>query len=181
MLTLSLLRHAKSSWDSPAQDDFDRPLAARGLVAAPLMAGVIAARGITPGVILCSTSVRTRATLALVLPAFGVASPPVWFEDGLYLATASRLFERIRHLRPHYRSVMVIGHNPGLHDLAMMLVQATPDEASRALAAKFPTAGLAVLTFPVLAWHDVVPATGHLDLFVTPGLLKKPGTAAEAG
>lgn len=173
MLTLSLLRHAKSSWDHPGADDFDRPLAERGLKAAPLMGAYIANNGLRPDLILCSAAVRTRATLDLVMPAFDPAPPSLAYEDGLYLATASQLLSRLRGISSRWSKVMLIGHNPGFHDLAVSLTQNTSDPDAVALAGKYPTATLAVLTFNTVSWSKIAPRTGKLTHFVTPASLQK--------
>jgi phosphohistidine phosphatase len=168
MLTLALLRHAKSSWDDPTADDADRPLSPRGIAAAPVMAAFMASHEIRPDLVLCSASRRTRETLAFVLAAFGKGQPRVLIEESLYLATASSLLDRVRRLPMRPRCVMVIGHNPGLHDLALLLAEPAATDGYRALSAKFPTAGLAVVSFAVSSWADVGPGRGRLDVFMTP-------------
>lgn len=173
MLTLSLLRHAKSSWDPPGTDDFDRPLAERGLKAAPVIGAYIASHELRPELILCSAAVRTRATLDLVMPFFDPAPPALAYEEGLYLATASQLLARLRNISTRWSKVMLIGHNPGFHDLAMALTADTSSPMAIALAQKYPTATLAVLTFDTQDWSKIAPATGHLTRFVTPASLQK--------
>ena len=113
MLTLSLLRHAKSSWDDASLEDFDRPLAERGKAAAQRMGAYMAAQGIAPELILCSTAVRARQTLDLVLPHLSVA-PTVVHEAALYLAAASVLLARVRKIDAKVGHVMLIGHDPGM-------------------------------------------------------------------
>src|SRR5215510_2210381 len=120
MLTLCLLRHAKSSWDDASIEDFDRPLAPRGEEAAPRMGAYMAAQGIEPELILCSPATRARQTLSLVLPKLA-GQPSIEFEDGLYLASASALLARIRQVRGKTQSLMLVGHDPGLHSLAVEL------------------------------------------------------------
>ena len=88
MLTLSLLRHAKSSWKDTSLPDLDRPLATRGMVEAPLMGKAMAKHGLDPDLVLCSTARRTRDTLELVLPQLKT-EPKVIYEDGLYHGTPS--------------------------------------------------------------------------------------------
>lgn len=173
MLTLSLFRHAKSSWDNATLDDFDRPLAERGLLAAPVMGAHMAAIGVRPDVILCSASVRTRATLDLVLPFLKAAKPAIVYEEALYLASASDLLTRVRHAPARATSVMMIGHNPGFHDFAMALTGVGDPSAMAALAVKYPTAALAVITFETPTWAKIAPRTGHLVQFATPSALEK--------
>jgi phosphohistidine phosphatase len=141
MGTLYLLRHAKSSWDDPARADHDRPLAPRGLRAARRMARHLREAGVAPDLVLCSSAVRARQTLELVQPALGDAAVRV--EDGLYAATADRLLERLRALPEPVRSVMLVGHNPGLQDLALDL--AARGSRLPELAAKLPTGALVTL------------------------------------
>ncbi|MBA4173752.1 MAG: histidine phosphatase family protein [Hyphomicrobium sp.] len=168
MLTLLLLRHAKSSWDDPSLDDIDRPLSKRGAKTAPMMGAFIAREKLKPDLVLCSTAVRTRGTLALVLPELGQPPPDVVFEETLYLASTSDMLARVRTIEKPRKRVLVVGHNPGTHALALTLIGDGARANIAALATKFPTAGLAVLTFQSDKWSDVRPASGHLDVFVTP-------------
>jgi phosphohistidine phosphatase len=171
MRTLVLFRHAKSSWDQPALDDHARPLAERGLNAAPVMGHVLEAAGIAPDLVVCSTSVRTRQTLDLALPKLGAQPPAILFEDGMYLATASDLLGRVRALPSGAKTAMLVGHNPGFHDLAIQLTGTGDRGDLEALAAKFPTAGVAILTFAMDDWSGVRARAGHLALFATPARL----------
>jgi len=172
MLTLSLLRHAKSDWADTDLSDLDRPLARRGEEAAPRMGAFMAARGIKPDLVLCSGAARTRATWAMIEPRLGLSNAEVSFENALYLASERQLLKRIRQLKTGVRHALVIGHNPGLHDLAMDLAGEGEEAAMQALAAKFPTCGLAVLTFDTLAWSGIGPGRGRLALFTGPRLIE---------
>ena len=172
MLTLMLLRHAKSSWDHPGLEDFDRPLGPRGLDAATQMGAFLSTAIAAPGLILCSSSVRTRQTLDLVLPRL-TAKLECVFEDALYLACASELLARLRRVPRAKPRVMMIGHNPGIHDLALTLTASGDAHLRANLAAKFPTAALAVLTFKGDAWSKVGPGMGTLTHFIKPSQLLK--------
>ena len=167
MLTLSLLRHAKSSWADPSQDDFDRPLNERGAEAAPRMGAFMARNKIAPGLVLCSTAVRTRQTLAHVLPHLP-ADTEVSYEDGLYLATAIELLALVRKTDATVSHLMLVGHDPGMHDVTTRLAGSGDPNLLAALAAKFPTSGLAMLAFDVQTWTDIAPGRGRLLLFMTP-------------
>ncbi len=167
MLMLSLLRHAKSSWDEPL-DDFERPLAKRGIKAASDMGAYLAGESLRPDLVLCSGAVRTRATLALVFSALGPPAPEVIHDDALYLAMPSLLLGRVRRIEGRASHTLIIGHNPGLHGLALDLVGEGEGEDITALATKFPTAALAVITFEVARWSAVKPGGGRLARFVTP-------------
>jgi phosphohistidine phosphatase len=167
MLTVSLLRHAKSSWTEPEKADFDRPLAARGEKTAPRMGAFLAEQHVLPQLILCSTAHRARATLDLVLPHLG-ARPEVVFEDELYHAGAPALLKRLRKVADDIHHVMIVGHNPGLHALAHDLAATGDKRDLRALASKLPTAAIVVITFNVTRWRQVRRGGGHLNLFMTP-------------
>jgi phosphohistidine phosphatase len=170
MLTLILLRHAKSSWDHPGLDDFERPLADRGLKAAPRMGAYLQSQSIQTDLIVCSSSVRTRQTLALIAPQLE-NQPKAIFEDDLYLATASNLLERIQALPARAHTVTLIGHNPGFHDVAQLLIKSADPADQAALAAKFPTCAVAIITFTAKRWSQVAPHSGHLITFMTPSRL----------
>ncbi len=171
MLDLLLLRHAKSSWDHNNISDHDRPLSERGLAAAPRMADHIATNGLTPDLILCSTSARTRATLSVVLERLSSA-PPVVFEQALYLAEDGELLARINRVDDAVKRLMIIGHNPGFEDLARSLSGRGERAALAALHRKFPTCGLAVITFDVAHWSNIGERSGTLTAFITPRSLE---------
>lgn len=170
MLTLCLLRHAKSSWDDASIQDFDRPLAARGEAAAPRMGAWMAEHDILPQLILCSPATRARQTLALVLPKLP-GEPSVEFEEALYLASSSTLLARLRKIRANTTYVMLVGHDPGMHGLAVELAGQGEAADLRRLANKFPTAGLAVISFKMSQWSQIKPKAGRLAQFMTPRLL----------
>lgn len=170
MLTLSLLRHAKSSWDSPGAKDFDRPLAKRGEAAAPRMGAFMAKSGIAPDLILCSPAVRARQTLDLVLPELG-GTPTVEYEEAFYLAAPSVLLGRMRKIGPKVHHVLIVGHDPGMQGLAMDLAGTGDADALASLVRKFPTAGLAVIRFKAREWTKIGSGKGHLEVFMTPKAL----------
>lgn len=167
MRQLLLFRHAKSSWAADGQDDFDRPLNARGRKAVPVMGAYLGRNGIAPDLILCSSACRTRETLALVLP-FLQGEATVRFEDPLYLASGTKLLNRLKQVDNRFERVMILGHNPGLQDLALMLAGDGEGEDLAQLAAKFPTAALAQLDFDAASWVSLDRHSGKLARFVTP-------------
>ncbi len=171
MLTLSLLRHAKSSWNNPAIPDLDRPLATRGVVDAPLMGRAMTERGIDPDLVLCSSARRTRDTLALVLPELKV-EPKVVYDDALYHASATEMLEMMQAVPPGASRLMLVGHNPEIHALALDLVGSGPKHYRDKLKDKYPTAGLVVVNFTSGAWQSVTVNSGELKLFLTPKDLK---------
>ncbi|HML28696.1 MAG TPA: histidine phosphatase family protein [Hyphomicrobium sp.] len=119
MLSLALLRHAKSSWDATDIDDFDRPLNDRGRTAAPLMGAALQELNFAPELILCSSAKRTRETLGLVTPF--VKDAKVMFDDQLYLTSQETLYARLKAVPTDVKRVLMIGHNPGMHGLALFL------------------------------------------------------------
>src|SRR5262245_41251119 len=170
MLTLSLLRHAKSSWSDPRLKDFERPLNDRGETAAPRMGAFMARRGLAPDLILCSTAVRARQTLNLVLPHLKGA-PAVAYEDALYLASSATMLKRLHKVPAGVSHIMIVGHDPGMQTLAMELAGSGRADDLERLAQKFPTAGLAVIVFETSAWPKVHWGGGRLELFMAPKLL----------
>ena len=171
MLTLSLLRHAKSSWKNTTLPDRDRPLATRGETDAPLMGQAMAERGIDPDLVLCSSARRTRDTLALVLPEFKI-EPKVVYEDALYHATPAEMLDMLRQVAPGASRVMLVGHNPEIQSLALDLVGSGPKHFHDRLREKYPTAALAVITFAGGRWANVTVNSGALTLFLSPRELK---------
>jgi phosphohistidine phosphatase len=173
--TLFLLRHAKSSWDDPNLADHDRPLAPRGRRASKLIAAHLRAHRITPGLVLCSSSARTRETLERISTGFG-RHVEVEIEERLYRASAGDLLARLRKLSADVESAMVIGHSPAIPELARCLVGG--GAGLERLSGKFPTAALATLAFKD-SWQGLSPGTAKLVDFVKPRELERPGLAAE--
>ena len=165
MHTLYLLRHAKSSWADPTLPDRERPLAPRGRRDAKRIANHLRRCRIEPELVLCSSAVRTRETLELIRPPLAAAST-VTLEQELYAASAEELLERLRTLPDTLASVLLIGHNPGLQQLALVLASAGA-ELER-LEAKFPTAALATLALPNASWGQLSPADAVLAGYVVP-------------
>jgi phosphohistidine phosphatase len=173
MLTLFLMRHAKSSWAAAGTDDFDRPLAPRGVDAAPRTAQAMAENGFTPDRILCSSARRTRQTLGLVLTRIGADEMTVTFTRQLYGADVSTLHQMIAAQDARsVRRLMLVGHNPAMQDLALQLTGDGAATEREALEAKFPSGALAVLTFEDRdGWASIAPGTGHLTHFIQPRFL----------
>jgi phosphohistidine phosphatase len=172
---LVLLRHAKSAW--PDLPDHERPLAKRGQRDAPAAGRWLREGGMVPDRVLCSTARRTRETWQLMMPELGTDPPPVNYEDEVYEARRETLLDLARQTEPEASSMLIIGHNPGIQDLALMLA-ADPDGDTDAglllrAAAKFPTAAVAVLAFSG-AWARLGPGRARLIAFVTPSDLRPP-------
>jgi phosphohistidine phosphatase len=166
---LWLLRHAKSSWDHPGLADADRPLAPRGRRAVDVLAVHLAASEVRPTVVLCSSSLRTRETLAAILPALGDALE-IRIERALYGAGAAQLLDRLRQVSNRASSAMLIAHNPGIQDLALALAAGGPVLAG--LGDKFPTGALATLEVDAERWRDLDHGTATATALVTPRSLE---------
>jgi len=162
---LYLLRHAKSSWGDAALSDAERPLAPRGRRAAERMAAHIQEANVRPSLVLCSSALRTRETLAAILPALGEAVVVV-VDPSLYAASATEILDRARAVSDDVPSVMVVGHNPGLQELAASL--AAGGDALAAVRQGFVTGALATLEFAGEHWRSLGPGAAQLVAFVVP-------------
>jgi phosphohistidine phosphatase len=169
MKQLFLLRHAKSSWDDSDLADHDRPLAPRGRRAATLIAEQLGRERVVPALVLCSSAARTRETLERIAPALG-EGVRVQIEPELYAASERRLLERLRTVEDLVESLMLIGHNPGLEQLALRL--AARGEKLGDVRSKYPTGALATLEFDG-RWSELRPGSAELTDFVTPKRLAK--------
>ena len=174
MKTVTLFRHAKSGEkNNPRIDDFDRPLADRGLKAAPKMGAAMRDRHLRPNLILCSPSVRTRQTLTLASAEAWDDAPKIRFDKRLYEANAETILEVLKEAPEDVDHVMIIGHNPGMQDLAVML--SVSGRERQQLKDKLPTAAVVTLEFDEDLWTDLQPATGHVTLHITPNTLPPSG------
>ncbi|MDX6496366.1 MAG: phosphohistidine phosphatase [Gaiellales bacterium] len=164
MLTLHLLRHAKSSWDDDSLADHERPLSPRGVRDAKRIGKHLGRLPAPPDLVLCSSAVRTRQTLDLIGSSLGGTA--VHVEEGLYGASAGELLERLRGLPEVARSALVIGHNPGIQDLTLDLAATGP--LLDAVSVKFPTCALATLALGDRTWSSVSKGDGELVGFSIP-------------
>lgn len=168
-MRLLLLRHAKSDWGKETEDH-ERPLSQRGKKTAPRMAAHMRAKGYEPAQVLCSSARRTRQTLELMLPKWR-SKPKVRYERALYLADWPRLLSAVRNGKAA-SPLLLLGHNPGIEQLAIALALQPKSAAERAraerMALKFPTAALAVLDFDAATWRTIKPGQGKLVDYVRP-------------
>ncbi len=171
MKRLYILRHAKAAQAEPGQDDHARALTVRGIADAEAMARYLRKNGAKLDRVLISTSARTIQTADLVLRELE-GPPRADYRDGLYLASAGKIASMLKTLPGKFADVMVVGHNPGLEELATFLarepVRRKERERRGELDEKFPTAALAVLDFDIERWRDLEPGTGKLADFVRP-------------
>jgi phosphohistidine phosphatase len=170
MRRLMLLRHAKAERPAPGTRDRERSLTERGRADAPVIGAYMARHGLMPDRVLVSTATRTRQTWGLI--ARTLSHSPVAHEDRLYDASTQTILDLIKQAGPDVHGLLVIGHNPGLHDLARLLIASGDVEAREQLNEKLPTSGLAVIEFAVDDWPRLHPRSGRLDRFVTPSSLQ---------
>lgn len=164
---LTLIRHAKAEEDSGMLPDNLRRLNPRGEKDASTLAETLQKRQISPDYYVCSTAQRTRQTLAAITAPCEQA-PEIKFSDRLYLASAPELLKFLRDMDDSVMHVAVVGHNPGLHQLAALLAgdYATSEDEER-LALKFPTSATASFSLPIAHWSDLAPGIARLETFVT--------------
>jgi phosphohistidine phosphatase len=164
MKTLTLLRHAKSGWDDPSLTDFQRPLNARGREAARAMGRELRALGLAWDRVLASPAGRVTETIDGLAESYGDLRPV--YDERVYLAAPGTLLALARHTADACAGLLIVGHNPGLERLALLLSRggALRDE----IAAKYPTGALAEVAFPVDHWRDIAEGAGTLQRFIRP-------------
>jgi phosphohistidine phosphatase len=167
MKILTLLRHAKSTWDDPVARDFDRPLNTRGRKAARTVGREMRAQGLEFDSVIASPAVRVVETLRDVGDGYGRALEPEHDQD-LYLAAPSTLLEQVRGTDDSVERLLVVGHNPGLEQLALLMSGRDETGLMGELRLKYPTATIAEIRFDVEHWADVGPGAGTLARFIRP-------------
>jgi phosphohistidine phosphatase len=177
MKTLHLLRHAKSSWKHADLDDHERPLSKRGRQTAKSIAADLRRAKIAPDLVICSTAVRARQTLDPIGKA--LKPPKVVLERGLYEVAQQKIWKHLWKLPESADCVLLIGHNPGLHDLALELADADSAKLVPPRGGKFPTGALASFRFDG-AWKAIQPHSAVLLSFTRPKAMKKEGRSMTA-
>jgi len=167
MRCLMLLRHAKAIPADGAVRNHDRTLNARGREDAPKMGAYMARHGLVPDQVMVSTAKRTRETWVLAAKAFS-RPPPVVYDRRLYDAAPDVILDVIKKTDSAIHALLVVGHNPGLHKLATLLIAAGDVDAREQLREELPTAGLVIMDFPFDDWKKLHPRAGRLGHFVTP-------------
>lgn len=166
MKRLTLLRHAKSSWDDSIPRDFDRPLNQKGLRAARTMGEHCRREGLGWDHVISSPAVRCIETLDGFWSGYGKTLKPIW-ERRIYLASCVTLLDVVNEAPAEAESLLLVGHNPGLEDLVLMLVPDEGDTLRDTLEAKFPTGSLAVMEFDG-DWADLAARKAKLVKFTRP-------------
>ncbi|MBX4863931.1 histidine phosphatase family protein [Rhizobium leguminosarum bv. viciae] len=163
---LILLRHAKSAWPDGVADR-ERPLTDRGRKAAPVIGAYMAREKLIPDLALVSPARRARETWKLVRGAFSKKVSEREAAD-IYEVSAERILDMIRAVEPGIRTLLIIGHNPGMENAASLIVADGDADAVGRMREKFPTAALAVIDFDLDRWDEIGTGTGYLAQFVTP-------------
>ncbi|WP_407188883.1 SixA phosphatase family protein [Bradyrhizobium centrosematis] len=176
MRRLMLLRHAKTETDAPSGRDQDRRLDERGHRDAARMGDWIASHPPFPDTVLVSHAVRARQTWDIAWAAMKdrVPTPQVEILPELYGADPAQILDAIRTATAPAdpKQLLLVAHNPGMHEAALMLMGSGDPDGARALADNLPTAGLAIFDFDVKDWGDVAYRRGKLVLFTSPKLLR---------
>lgn len=173
MRRITLLRHAKSDWNSPSRSDFDRPLNERGRRDAPHMGQQLRRRGLRPQLILSSPALRAVTTARMVAVELGCNADAVHTVDALYLASPKQILQVLGKYGAMQTDVMLVGHNPGLTDLANLISDARIDN--------IPTCGAFSVELNASDWNSLEVSAGKLTWFDYPKNIATPGTERESG
>jgi len=166
MKRLTLLRHAKSGWDDSALRDFDRPLNPRGRRAARTVGAEMKAQGLAFDLILASPARRVTETLDEVAAGYGPLAPE--YDERLYLAPAAILLDIVRHSPDAVGRLLLVGHNPGMEELALRLAHRDGDRLRGEVEIKYPTGTVAEIELPGDHWAEVKEGTGRILRFIRP-------------
>jgi phosphohistidine phosphatase len=166
MKSLTLLRHAKSGWDDPVSRDFDRPLNPRGRRAARTVGQEMKAQGLTFDLVVASPARRVIETLEEVAAGYGPVSPR--YDQRLYLASTATLFDVVRATHEEVGRLLLVGHNPGLEELALCLSPRNEGGLRGEVEVKYPTGTVAEIALPIQRWSDVREGIGRIERFIRP-------------
>jgi phosphohistidine phosphatase len=169
MRRLMLLRHAKTERAGPGERDRDRKLMTRGRADAPAVGAYMAHHGLMPDVAVVSPATRAQETWALAAGAF-TKPPRVVSDERIYNASPQALVAVIAEA-PEAATLLVVGHNPGLHELAVQLIGSGDIEMREQLKENLPTSGLVIIDLPIDDWSRIRPQAGRLDRFISPRLM----------
>jgi len=173
MRRLLLFRHAKADRAEPGEPDRDRPLNDRGRKDAARIGAYMAGHALVPDRVVVSPALRTQETWKYAVGAFR-PQPGAQSVERLYDATPHAILDVIKASPSQAHSVLVIAHNPGLHEVALMLIASGDVDTRERLGEKLPTSGLAIVDFAVDDWGKLHPRSGRLERFVTPKSLDMP-------
>jgi phosphohistidine phosphatase len=160
MRRITLLRHAKSSWGNPSLSDFERPLNSRGERDAPTMGARLSARGVRPALIVSSDALRALTTAQIVATAIDYPNESIQANRDLYLASPERIIDVVIQTSEHHTDVMLVGHNPGLTELANQL--------GNLAVLNIPTCGAVAIDLEIDDWNELAYAHGTTAWFDYP-------------
>ncbi|MEA3064943.1 MAG: phosphohistidine phosphatase [Sphingomonadales bacterium] len=166
MKSLTLLRHAKSGWDDPVTRDFDRPLNPRGRRAARTVGAEMKAQGLAFELVLASPARRVVETLDEIAGGYGAIAR--CYDERLYLAAAATLLHIVRHAPDDVGRLLLVGHNPGLEELALRLARGDGDALRGEVEVKYPTGTVVEIELPVERWSEVRQGSGRIARFIRP-------------
>ena len=169
MRRLMLLRHAKTERAEPGERDRDRRLTKRGRADAPVIGVYMAHHDLVPDLALVSPATRAQETWTLVAAELG-QTPSTQIDNRIYNASPQKLLELVADTRAADK-LLIVGHNPSLHDFALQLTASGALQAREQLREKLPTSGLVVVDLPIEDWSLARPRAGRLERFVTPRLI----------
>ena len=167
MKRLTVLRHAKSSWDDAAVDDFNRPLNDRGWKAARRMGRELKHRAMRFDLVIASTAARVRETIDGMQEHYDFAAP-IQFEPRMYGASEHELLLMVRTLPEQVHAPLLVGHNPGLERLLAELTEDDEDGLRGRVVGKYPTGALAVIELPAKRWSDIGTNDGRIVELILP-------------
>lgn len=167
MKTLSLLRHAKSSWDDPVERDFDRPLNGRGHRAARRMGEWLKQNDVRFDAVIASPALRVRQTIEGVEAGLAARLRPD-FDKRIYMASAALLFDVVRDTPEGVGHLLLVGHNPGLEDMLLLATRGDRSKLRKEAELKYPTATFATIRLPVGHWAKIEEGGSRLVAFVRP-------------
>ena len=171
MRRLILFRHAKAERSEPGQEDRARVLVERGGKDAGTIGAYMASHALVPDRVVISPAARTQETWKYAAAAFKLA-PAAMAAEPLYDATPHVIFGLIKEAPATAHTLLVIGHNPGLHEVALMLIASGDIETRERLRENLPTAGLIIIDFAINDWSRLHPQSGRLERFVSPKWLE---------
>lgn len=167
MRRLILLRHSTAQRAEPGRSDQERMLTPQGSTDAAMIGAYLANHSFRPDHVLVSPSIRTRETWRQIAAALR-AAPDAAFDERIYNATAQALFNAVAETPDTAGAVLLLGHNPGLHELAMLLVATGDIDTRERLRENFPTSGIAIIDFALDSWSKLHSRSGRLERFVSP-------------
>lgn len=167
MKILTLLRHAKSTWDDPVARDFDRPLNPRGRRAARAVGAEIKAQGLRFDRVVASPALRVVETLEEVGAGYGRPIAPL-FDQRIYLASTATLLDIVHAAGAEVERLLLVGHNPGMESLVLLLTRADDNVLRAQVQVKYPTGTLAEIAFDLDRWDEVAEGKGRLERLILP-------------